>query len=138
MQLSETAVRALKLPVHIAALASASFVPLTHCTVLEMVDAALDRAGLAIAHNDDLTLARRFTTVDDNAKMYATMRLTNRIDPSAALMIGVANSWNKTMSLRIGFGSHVFVCTNGCFFAEKVVGRKHTTMILQDLPALID
>jgi hypothetical protein len=37
----------------------------------------------------------------------------------------------------LGFGSRVFVCTNGCFFAEKVVGRKHTSGILDDLPSLM-
>ncbi len=137
MFLTESEVRAIGLPPHIEALASDSFKPLAHGEVLDKVEEALKAAGLEIARDDEGNIRKRFTTVDDHAKMYATLPLTSRIDDQSRLMIGIANSWNKTLALRIGFGSEVFVCTNGAFFAEKVIGRKHTKRIEHDLPQLI-
>ena len=137
MFLTESEVRAIGLPPHIEALASDSFKPLAHGEVLDKVEEALKAAGLEIARDDEGNIRKRFTTVDDHAKMYATLPLTSRIDDQSRLMIGIANSWNKTLALRIGFGSEVFVCTNGAFFAEKVIGRKHTKNILEDLKSLI-
>jgi hypothetical protein len=114
-----------------------SFKPLPHAVVLDSIEAALNTAGLQIARRESGEAERYFTVVDGGAKMYATLPLTSRIDEESQLMIGIVNSWNKTLSLRVGFGSRVFVCTNGSFFAEKVIGRKHTPNILTDLPILM-
>lgn len=108
--------------------------PLSHGDFLAIVETALSAAGLEVARDDTGSHRKRFTLVDDGAKMYATLPLTHRIDNDSRLMIGLANSYNKTLAARIGFGSEVFVCTNGCFFAEKVLGRKHTKHFLEDLP----
>jgi hypothetical protein len=134
-QMSEAEVRSIVMPSDIVA--TDSFTPLPHSVVLDSIEAALNLAGLELARDDNGELTKRFTVIDDNAKMYATLPLTSRIDAESRLMIGIVNSWNKTLSLRVGFGSQVFVCTNGCFFAEKVIGRKHTPKILTDLPFLM-
>ena len=114
-----------------------SFKPLSHGHVLDSVEKALNLAGLEIARDDDGNARKSFTIIDDGAKMYGTLPLTARIDDATQLMIGFRNSWNKTLSLTIGFGSRVFVCSNGAFFAERVIGRKHTPNILNDLPGLM-
>jgi len=114
-----------------------TFKPLPHGVVIDAVESALNAAGLEIARDDNGALRRRFTLVDRGAKMYGTLPLTNRIDGDSRLMVGFANSWNKTLALRLGFGAEVFVCTNGSIFCEKVIGRKHTTNILNDLPGLV-
>ena len=135
MLVTEAQVRSFVMPSHIVA--TETFTPLAHGTVLDAIESALGKSGLQLARNDQGELERSFTIVDKGAKMYATLPLTNHIDDESQLMIGIVNSWNKSLSLRLGFGSRVFVCTNGCFFAEKVVGRKHTPNILRDLPDLL-
>lgn len=133
--LNETEVRALTLPAHVVK--TPSFQPLSHGEALTEIDKALGKAGLEIARDDSGTHRKRFTVTADGARMYATLPLTTRIDESSRLMIGIVNSWNKSKALRIAFGAEVFVCTNGSIFAEKVIGRKHTTKIIDDLPGLM-
>jgi hypothetical protein len=132
---SEQVVRNAVLPSHIVA--TDTWRPLPHGQLLDIVDDALKVAGLEIARDDKGNSLRQFTLVDKGAKMFATLPLTSRITDEVGLMLGLANSWNRTLAARIGFGSRVFVCSNGAFFAEKVLGRKHTTNILNDLPRLI-
>lgn len=109
-----------------------TFKPLTHAQALDAVETAISNAGYTIADRS----RRTYTVVDKGARMAATLPLDCAIDDESRIMLGIVNSWNKQVSLRIGIGSQVFVCTNGCFFAEKVVGRKHTPTILDDLPRL--
>lgn len=132
---TEAEVRRLSLPSHV--FETDTFKPLPHGVVIDAVGDALKAAGLEIARDDNGQPQRRFTIVDNGAKMFGTLPLTHRIDGESRLMVGFANSWNKTLALRVGFGSEVFVCSNGAFFAEKVIGRKHTAKILADLPSLI-
>jgi len=135
MLVNEQQVRSLGLPSHIQA--TDTWKPLPHGQVLDLIEVALNESGLEIARDDSGSARKRFTLVDKGAKMYATLPLTSRIDDESRLMIGIANSYNKTLAARIGFGSEVFVCTNGAFFAEKVIGKKHTKNILAVLPAEI-
>jgi len=132
---TELEVRSMQIPSEYKA--TDTFRPLSHGEVLDLIQNALFACGLDIARDDNGTLRKRFTIIDGGAKMYGTLPLTQRIDNDSRLMVGFANSWNKTLALRLGFGSEVFVCTNGCFFAEKVIGRKHTQNIIDDLPNLI-
>jgi hypothetical protein len=132
---TEQQVRAVRKPIYIVE--TPTFRPLEHSVVLDSIETALNKAGLEIARDDSGNEKRRYTLVDENAKLYATLPLTDRIDNDSGLMLGIVNSWNKSLALRIGFGSRVFVCENGAFFAEKVVGRKHTPNIMRDLPDLL-
>ncbi|NJL71081.1 MAG: DUF945 domain-containing protein [Candidatus Competibacteraceae bacterium] len=114
--------------------------PLTHGHVLDEIENALTNAGLTFAASN-----RRFTIAADGQQMFATIPLDIAIiDASAAgrsdsvsLMLGIANSTDKSRALKLGFGSRVLVCSNGAFYAEEVVGRKHTTNIIEDLPGKI-
>ena len=54
------------------------------------------------------------------------------------LMLGLRNSYDKSTSAMLLLGAHVFICANMSYSAANVVGRKHTTHILRDLPNLID
>ena len=135
MLATEAEVRGLVMPSHIVP--TDTFMPLSHGEVIDALENALGAVGLEVARNDNGEALRRFTVIDGGAKMFATLPLTHRIDSESRLMLGIANSWNKTLALRLGFGSEVFVCSNGAFFAEKVIGRKHTNRILEDLPILI-
>jgi hypothetical protein len=52
--------------------------------------------------------------------------------------LGLRNSYDKSTSAMLLLGAHVFICANMSYSAAHVVGRKHTTHILRDLPNLID
>lgn len=141
---NEAQVRSIKLPPHIQS--TDSFEPLTHDEVLNYIDDGLDRAGLKPVRDAQGNVQRTFTLAGDGARMYGTMPIdVDVLAPQGAdtndgirLQLGVVNSFNRTLSCRIGFGSVVSVCSNGSIFAEKVLGRKHTTFIRDELPGRID
>jgi len=54
-----------------------------------------------------------------------------------ALVMGVRNSYDKAFAATVLFGAYVFLCDNLSYSAEVVIGRKHTTHILRDLPDLV-
>ena len=53
------------------------------------------------------------------------------------LMIGIRNSHDKAFALGMAFGTWMLVCANLEFGADYVIGRKHTSRLLQDLPVRI-
>ena len=54
------------------------------------------------------------------------------------LAIGLGNSYNKTISVRITSGASVFVCSNLCFSGDATrVIRKHTRYVWRDAVRLI-
>lgn len=121
MMMTEAQVRAIELPK--GCIETFSFKPMTHRRALELIDEGLDAAGL----ERDTELGGQFQmSGKGNARMHARVPLRNRINDDATTLLGIANSFDKSTALKIGFGSHVFVCSNGCFFAEKVVKAKHT------------
>jgi hypothetical protein len=54
------------------------------------------------------------------------------------LLMGVRNSLDKRFGAQVAFGNQVMVCANLCFWGEYKLGRKHTTHIERDMPALIE
>ena len=131
---SESALRAIPLRVE----PTDSWTPIRHADALDFVLSGLDRAGLRIADDVEGRRDASFTVANDGHKAFGQFRLTNNINENIGLMLGFANSTDKSTALKIGFGSRVFVCSNGCFFAERVVGRKHTSRILTDIEQKID
>ena len=51
--------------------------------------------------------------------------------------IGLRGSNTMNFSRQLGAGNHVTVCDNLVFAAQVVIGRKHTSEILSELPTLI-
>jgi hypothetical protein len=136
MQMTESQVRSISLPSDIKP--TRMWRPLPHSLVLDEIDRALDRAHLSIDRDECNESRRTFTVNEHGAKLFATMPLTSHVDKHARLMLGLINSFNRSLALRVGFGAEVFLCSNGSFCAEKIVGRKHTMHIMEDLPVLLD
>jgi hypothetical protein len=59
------------------------------------------------------------------------------VTPDYSLMIGMRNSHTKKFAAGIAAGASVFVCDNLSFSGEVKATRKHTGMILDDLPVRI-
>ena len=133
--ITEATVRAVRKPQTARLEPTRTFRPLEHFEVLDLVEGEMNKAGLVVDNSSPA--GKRFTLVDGQAKMVAVLPLTLKIDDQSRMMVGIMNSWNKTLALRVGFGAEVFVCSNGSIFATEVVGRKHTTEILADLPTLL-
>lgn len=129
--ISEDALRSIPL----RATATKSWDPIRHADALDLVLGGMDRAGLKIA---DKPGSKQFTVINDGHRVFGQFILEAKINPEIALMLGFANSTDKSTALKVGFGSSVFVCSNGCFFAERVVGRKHTSRIMVDIDQKID
>ena len=56
-----------------------------------------------------------------------------------ALVIGVRNSYNKSLSLGLATGANVFVCDNLCFSGDSVtVMRKHTKNVWRDTNRMLN
>ena len=113
--------------------------PISHGVALDHIRDGMQRFGLEVATGPDGTPVQTFTAINKGARAFGTMDIKGRnIDDEVGFMLGFVNSFDKSKALRIGFGSRVFICSNGMFIADEVVGRKHTTFILRDLPELID
>jgi hypothetical protein len=143
--LTEDNVRSVRIPAHIQAMSvsanpSNRFVPVPHGTILDITNAAMKDAGFTVAKDEKGELRRKFTLSgnknrkESQARMTCHMALDTPIDDDVALMIGFTNSWDKFSAVKMGIGSEVFICSNGCVFAERSVSRKHTTNIMRDLP----
>ena len=118
-----------------------SFHPLNHSEALDAVEEVMENVGLRIDNSENGVSRKSFVLSGSNdrlnAQMAANLPLVNPIDAESGMKVVILNSWDKTRALTVGFGSEVFVCNNGCVFAEQVIGRKHTTNIMDDLPGLL-
>lgn len=53
-------------------------------------------------------------------------------------MMGVRNSLDKRFAAQVCFGNQIMVCANLCFWGAFIVGMKHTTHIMEELPERIE
>ena len=109
-----------------------SWFPIPHTTLLDGVQAALERAGLNVTHESH-GLGR------DGDRLFSLLRLADATghDGDFGLTVGVRNSHDRAYSAGLVIGATVFVCDNLSFSGEIKLARKHTVHIERDLPQLI-
>jgi hypothetical protein len=75
----------------------------------------------------------------DGMRYFGLITIRGVIDdnPDYTIQMGVRNSLDKRFGAAVAFGAQVLVCANLCFGGEYMLGRKHTTHIERDLPAMI-
>ena len=75
--------------------------------------------------------SQKFTVCKDGAGMLGVVEvmLNNGAEDFASYQIGIRHSNDGRWSLGMIMGLQISVCTNGMFFAEKVLNRKHTSGI---------
>jgi len=107
--------------------------PVHHLDALEMSQDKFEACGYSI-EKETITLAQ-------DGMIMAVKWLLGieglEIVPSHQPQAILLHSNNKTLAMRIGFGLNCRVCTNGMFYSEKVLRRKHTKNIYRDLPGMI-
>ncbi len=110
-----------------------SWVPIPHHRLLAGVQAALERAGLAVV-TEAHSLSR------DGTRYFGLLQVTNGADNPGdfGLVVGLRNSHDKSFPAGLVVGASVFVCDNLSFSGEVRLARKHTAHVERDLPQLID
>ena len=106
--------------------------PVNHSRVLATVGNALGRVGYRVD-------TERYELDADGARMFAVWTILNGAvqGDDHKLMVGIRNSHDKAFALGMAFGTWMLVCANLEFGADYVIGRKHSSRILQDLPGLV-
>ena len=113
--------------------ATDTYMPVRHDVALNMIEDSMNQHGYHFGEQSH-ALWR-----DGGARYFGMFQLLNGgSNPDFNLMLGVRNSYDKSTSLTLLIGAHVFMCANMSYSAAQVMNRKHTTHIMRDLPALID
>jgi hypothetical protein len=76
----------------------------------------------------------------DGARYFGVIHLEGFLGVEEGLqvpMMGVRNSLDKRFGAQVCFGNQIMVCANLCFWGTYMLGRKHTTHIMRDLPEII-
>lgn len=100
--------------------ATATWFPVKHATVLDLVGGMLEHSGFRIK-TERLGLSR------EGHRFFGTLDLeTPLVEGITGLSVGIRNSTDMSFPLGFCAGSRTFVCDNLSFSADLVVKRKHT------------
>lgn len=106
-----------------------TWTPVPHRDVVRMVEQSITTGGLTITDST-------FALAAGGARMFGVITLAGGTD--YATVVGVRNSHDKSFPVSFCLGSRVFVCDNLAFSAEVVVKTKHTRLVLDRLPRLVN
>ena len=109
-----------------------SYVPVPHNQLVSMIRGNLEQANLKVVQESHILWR--------NGQRYFGLMQVNHPDlhsADSAMVVGVRNSYDKSLPAMITSGNQVFVCDNLAFNGEIVLGRKHTKNIFEDLAGLI-
>ena len=109
-----------------------SYVPVAHDGLVTLVKRELAAANLDVVQES-------FVLWRNGQRMFGLLQVNHPELPSpeAAMVVGIRNSFDKSLPAMITSGNQVFVCDNLIFNGEIVLGRKHTTNIFRDLDGLV-
>lgn len=109
-----------------------SYVPLGHQNLVSMVKCELEKANLRV-------MQETFVLWRNGQRMFGLMQVNHPdiVSSESAMIVGIRNSFDKSLPAMITSGNQVFVCDNLAFNGEIVLGRKHTKNIFDDIGALI-
>jgi len=106
-----------------------TWTPVAHGDVVRMVERSLTSSGMEITDAS-------FALAAGGARMFGVITLGGGTD--YATVVGVRNSHDKSFPVSFCLGSRVFVCDNLAFSAEVVVKTKHSRLVLDRLPRLVN
>ena len=113
--------------------ATRSYQPVKHGVLVDMIEDSMGDHGFKFGEQTH-ALWR-----EGDARYFGMFQLLySGGNSDFALMLGIRNSYDMSISAQMLLGANVFLCANMSYSAANIVGRKHTTHIMQDLPALID
>lgn len=105
-----------------------SYVPLAHDKFVSMVQDRLSDNGMTV-------IKQVHALWRGGQRYFGLMEVSHPSISSRemSLVVGLRNSYDKSLPAAIAAGNSVFVCDNLCLSAEIVVGRKHTKNIMDDI-----
>jgi hypothetical protein len=108
-----------------------SYVPVPYGRFVEEVELHVPRFGLKVK-------GARFALAREGSQMFGVLSCTNGHGAADwGLAIGLRNSYDRSLSVGLVAGTHVFCCDNLAFSGEVSMQRKHTANVFRDLPDLI-
>jgi hypothetical protein len=108
-----------------------SYRPIGHDWLLNLLEDSVRDNGMAFG-------SEHHGLSHDGARYFGLIELkTGEDNPDYRMLMGVRNSLDKRFGAQVAFGNRVMVCANLSFFGNYMLGRKHTTFIERDLPALV-
>jgi hypothetical protein len=114
-----------------------SYCPVAHDELVHYARNAIRARGIEIE-------AEQHSLTRDGQRYFGMMRLSITMEAGSlrdggrtGLMVGLRNSYDKSLVVGMCVGFRVFVCDNLAFHGERVIARRHTTNILRELPSLM-
>lgn len=105
--------------------------PVPHMTLVTELETAL------VPHNMKI-VAETFKLDKSGQRMFGMLQVANCKDTGDyGFAVGLRNAHDKMLRASLAVGMGVSVCSNLSFRGEIVIGRKHTTEILNDMPMLM-
>lgn len=102
-----------------------TYQPVSNEALMDMLGNVANERGLQLG-TPELGVSNK------GQRLFGSVPITNQVhlDEEVELMLGFRNSYDRTMSVGICFGSRVFVCSNMCFTGytsegEEAVGVVH-------------
>jgi hypothetical protein len=99
---------------------TATFKPIPHFELVDMLDRTLNQFGMHIQQE-------QFAIRRDGSVLFGVLQLAYGETQDGVAALGIRTANNKTMSLQICAGLQVFVCDNLAFRGDMIaLKRKHT------------
>lgn len=109
-----------------------SYKPVGHDWLLDQLEDQIVNMGFAFGEE-------HHGLSHDGSRYFGLIQIRGVIaeNPDYMIQMGVRNSLDKRFGAQVAFGARVMVCANLCFGGEYMLGRRHTTHIERDMPAII-
>jgi len=110
--------------------------PVEHEFLVRQAEINLERQGFTVTKS-------QFATTPLGMRFFGLMEITGKdlagygSDKEYSRLLGLRNSFDKTMTAGIACGAKVFVCDNLSFSGEVCANHRHTKHIFEKLPGLI-
>jgi hypothetical protein len=107
--------------------------PIPHERFVEEVIHKTENTGLTVVN-------RQYALARDGAQLFGVLDCEGWQggDGDYLFSVGLRNSHDKSLAAGLAAGTHVMVCDNLSFSAERVIKSKHTRGLEARLPSLID
>lgn len=109
-----------------------TYTPLGHQDLVTRVQSRLQDSGLEISQDSHVMWRNGLRYFGMMQVFHPELK-----SPDHALVVGLRNSYDKSLPAMLTSGVSCLVCDNMCFNGEIVLGRKHTKNIFDDLNDLI-
>lgn len=110
---------------------SRTYKPVPHRQLIDVTLESIDRCGFILD-------SEMYSAAADGKKANGKYHLSYGNDPEMGLMVAWQNSYDKSMSLKLGVGSHVFICSNGLIVGDVGTYKsKHVGQVQQITPEAI-